>query len=120
MAEAAALAAAAASAPSATSAASTSATWRGGRSTRTHRDATVTSSWGTWSATRTKTVLAGGSSIVFSSFGPTFAATRCMSWRTRTLRAPSTGERSASRMTSSTCSVDSDAPDGTKDVLSGC
>jgi hypothetical protein len=87
---------------------------------RTHREAIVTSSAGTWSASSTNTVDAGGSSIVFSNAGPA-ACTRCISVSTSTLRRPSTGDRTASRMISGTSSfTDRNAPCGTNVTTSGC
>jgi hypothetical protein len=71
----------------------------------------VTSSGGTLSASTTKTVLGGGSSMVFSNMGPT-VWTRCRSASTSTLRDPSTGLRMARRMISSPSSRRRNAPWG--------
>ena len=58
---------------------------------RTQRDAIVTRSGGTKSARTTNVVDGGGSSIVLSRRAAASAVRRWNSWRTMTLRAPSTG-----------------------------
>jgi adenylate cyclase len=86
---------------------------------RAHREAMVAISGATASASSTKTVLAGGSSSVFSSAGVA-TSTRCTSWTMTTLRAPSTGLRVASRTMASASSTRRAAPAGANERTSGC
>ncbi len=73
-------------------------------SMRTQREAMVTSSGGTSSASTTNTVPGAGSSMAFNRMGA-LRTTRWNSSRTRTLRAPSMGERLARSTMSRACSA---------------
>ena len=78
----------------------------GRNSMRTHRDAMVTSSGGTWSASTRNTVLAGGSSIVFSSRAAPSASSRWNSCEDHHLAAALHGrERRGADDRRSTCSL---------------
>ncbi len=89
-------------------------------SMRTHRDATVTSSGGTWSASTMNTALAGGSSMVFSRRAAPSASSRWNSCSSITLRLPSMGAIDALRMISDTWSLEMRAPVRSTSRTSGC
>ena len=109
-----------ASAPSATRRSASAAAGIGPNSMRTQRDAIVTRSTGTKSASTTKCVDAGGSSIVFSRRPAPTALSRWNSWRISTLRSPSTGARAAWRTISAACSAEIAGPTRTTSRTSGC
>ena len=111
---------AAASCPSATKAAVIAASGIGENSMRTQREAMVTSSASTWSASTTNTVLAGGSSRVFNNLAAPSAVRRWNSSRIITLRSLSTGASDAVRMISSICSLAIAAPTRRTSRTSGC
>ena len=92
----------------------------GANSMRTHRDAMVTRSGGTKSASTTKCVEGGGSSSVLSRRPAPAALSRWNSWSTRTLRAPSTGASDAWRTISSAWSLEIAAPTRSTSWTSGC
>ena len=79
----------------------------------------MTSSGGSSSASTTKNVPAGGSSMVLSSFGPA-SFTRWNSSSSSTLRVPSMAERLARRMISSAWPTVMSAPSRATMIRSGC